>query len=98
MGLAVLPARLKEEMEALENAILEKKDIRADETLEKHADWVKKLLPKYEKQGINIDATNVDGILEQEVGKVFCQVLEDAGVFKCDEKGLEEFRRFIAVL
>ena len=98
MGLAVLPSRLKGEMEALADAIVNGKDIRADETLKKHADWVDEFTAAYEKQGINIDATNVDGILEQEVGKVFCQVLEDAGVFKCDEKGLEEFRRFIAVL
>ena len=85
-------------MEALADAIVNGKDIRADETLKKHADWVDEFTAAYEKQGINIDATNVDGILEQEVGKVFCQVLEDAGVFKCDEKGLEEFHRFIAVL
>ena len=98
MGLAVLPSRLKGEMEALADAIVNGKDIRADETLKKHADWVDEFTAAYEKQGINIDATNIDGILEQEVGKVFCQVLEDAGVFKCDEKGLEEFRRFIAVL
>ena len=98
MGLAVLPSRLKGEMEALADAIVNGKDIRADETLKKHADWVDEFTAAYKKQGINIDATNVDGILEQEVGKVFCQVLEDAGVFKCDEKGLEEFRRFIAVL
>ena len=85
-------------MAHLKEAILAGKDLRADEELAKHADWVDEFTAAYEKQGINIDATNVDGILEQEVGKVFCQVLEDAGVFKCDEKGLEEFRRFIAVL
>lgn len=86
MGLAVLPSRLKGEMEALADAIVNGKDIRADENLKKHADWVDEFTAAYEKQGINIDATNVDGILEQEVGKVFCQVLEMMLVSSSDEK------------
>ena len=45
MGLAVLPARLKGEMEQLSEAILAGKDIRSDEVLEKHADWVEEFLP-----------------------------------------------------
>lgn len=40
MGLAVLPARLKKEMAILEEYILEGKDIRSNEDIEKHADWV----------------------------------------------------------
>ncbi len=98
MGLAVLPSRLKGEMESLADAIVTGKDIRSDEVLEKHADWVDEFMAEYKANGVNIDANNVEEILQQEVGKVFCQVLEDAGVFKCDEKGLEEFRRFIAAL
>lgn len=98
MGLAVLPSRLKGEMEALAEAIVNGADIRADETLEKHADWVDEFMAEYQSKGIAIDNTNVEQVLQQEVGKVFCQVLEDAGVFKCDEQGLEEFRRFIAAL
>ena len=94
MGLAVLPARLKGEMESLAEAILSGKDIRGDETLAKHADWVEEFLPKYP----NITAENINGILEQEIGKVFCQVLEDAGVYKCTEEGRAAFRRFIAKL
>ncbi|MDD6193685.1 MAG: galactose-1-phosphate uridylyltransferase, partial [Lachnospiraceae bacterium] len=98
MGLAVLPSRLKGEMEALADAIVKGADIRADEALEKHADWVDEFMADYQAKGIAIDNTNVEQVLQQEVGKVFCQVLEDAGVFKCDEQGLEEFRRFIAAL
>ncbi len=94
MGLAVLPSRLKGEMEGLADAIVSGKDIRSDETLEKHADWVEEFSSHYDV----IDASNVDEILEQEIGKVFCEVLEDAGVFKCDEKGREEFHRFIKAL
>ena len=94
MGLAVLPARLKGEMELLEEYILEEKDIRSNEQIAKHADWVDEFLPAY----ADVNADNIRHILEQEVGKVFCQVLEDAGVYKCTEDGMEKFRRFIQVL
>ena len=94
MGLAVLPARLKGELELLKEYILEGKDLRSNETLEKHADWVDEFLPSYPE----VNADNIEGILQQEVGKVFCQVLEDAGVYKCTEEGLAAFRRFIATL
>jgi len=94
MGLAVLPARLKGEMELLKEYILEKKDIRSNEQIAKHADWVDEFLPSYP----DVNESNVEEILQQEVGKVFCQVLEDAGVYKCTPEGLEAFRRFISVL
>ena len=94
MGLAVLPARLKGEMELLKEYILEGKDLRSNEQIAKHADWVDEFLPSYP----DVNTDNVEHILEQEVGKVFCQVLEDAGVYKCTEEGLKAFRRFIEVL
>lgn len=91
MGLAVLPSRLKAELESLAKAIVEKKDIRADAMLEKHADWVDEVLPKYE----NITSENVMEILKNEVGIVFGKVLEHAGVYKRDEDGAAAFMRFI---
>ena len=91
MGLAVLPARLKDEMAALSKAILEKKDIRADEMLAKHADWVEEFLPKYD----HIDEANIMDILHEEIGLVFNEVLKDAGVYKCTEEGRKAFMRFI---
>ena len=94
MGLAVLPARLKGELELLKEYILEGKEIRSEESIEKHADWVEEFLPQYPE----INAENVEEILQKEVGKVFCQVLEDAGVYKYTPEGLEAFRRFIGVL
>lgn len=94
MGLAVLPARLKGEMEQLADAILTGKDIRADEVLEKHADWVEEFLPKYEK----VDAENVYDIIRREIGLVFMQVLEDAGVYKRTKEGQEAFGRFVKKL
>lgn len=94
MGLAVLPARLKDEMELVAEAILGGRDLREDERLRKHADWVEEFLPKYDA----VDEKNIHGILRQEIGKVFCEVLEDAGVYKCTEEGREAFRRFLSVL
>ena len=94
MGLAVLPARLKGELETLKQYILEGKDIRSNESIEKHADWVEEFLPKY----TDVNKDSIDEILQQEVGKVFCQVLEDAGVYKCNENGLMAFQRFIEAL
>lgn len=94
MGLAVLPARLKEELEILAEYLVEKKDIRSNEKIEKHADWVETFLPKYEE----ITKENVMEILQEEVGIVFTHVLEDAGVYKCTEEGRKAFKRFIAVL
>lgn len=94
MGLAVLPSRLKEEMEVLAEAIVEKKDLTADERIAKHADWVEKFLPEYD----TITKDNVMDILKKEIGIVFTRVLEDAGVYKCDEEGREAFMRFVKTL
>lgn len=91
MGLAVLPARLKEEMEELKAAILAGKNLREEETLEKHADWVDEFKGKYEK----IDETNIDDILHDEIGHVFMEVLTDSGVYKRTEEGQKAFDRFI---
>lgn len=92
MGLAVLPSRLKTELKELGQAIVEQSDIRSNPDIEKHADWVEEFLPKYS----DITADTIDGILREEVGLVFEKVLEDAGVYKCDEDGRAAFGRFLA--
>ncbi len=94
MGLAILPARLKTELQDLADYIIEKKDIRSSEALEKHADWVEAFLPKHPE----LNKDNVMDILKEEVGHVFVGVLEDAGVYKCTPEGREAFMRFIAAL
>ncbi|MDC7292401.1 UDP-glucose--hexose-1-phosphate uridylyltransferase [Butyrivibrio sp. DSM 10294] len=91
MGLAVLPARLKGEMADLKEAILTGKDLRADEVLEKHADWVDAFSKKYDK----IDQDNIDEIVQNEIGEVFMHVLEDAGVYKRTPEGQAAFMRFV---
>ena len=94
MGLAVLPARLKEEMEILAEYLVEGKDITSNEKIEKHAVWAAEFTKKYD----SITEENVMEILEKEVGTVFTHVLEDAGVFKCTDEGRIAFERFIATL
>lgn len=93
MGLAVLPARLKKEMQILSEAILEGKDIRGIEEIEKHADWVEEWRNNYD-----ITEDNINQILKDEIAKVFVQVLECAGVYKRTEAGQNAFKRFILTL
>jgi UDPglucose--hexose-1-phosphate uridylyltransferase len=90
MGLAVLPSRLKQELFSLKDAILEGSDLRKDEVLEKHADWVDMLKAQY-----TFTPENTLDILLQETGHVFSQVLEDAGVYKRTEEGKAAFLRFV---
>lgn len=94
MGLAVLPARLKEELELLADYLVEGKDIASNEKIEKHAAWAADFLPKYE----SVTKENVNDILRKEIGEVFTHVLEDAGVYKCTQEGREAFLRFIRSL
>ena len=91
MGLAVLPARLKEEMECLERCLVSGEDIRSNEMIEKHADWAEEIKKKY----TSITEENVSGILQDEIGLVFAKVLEHAGVYKRTEEGKKAFERFI---
>ncbi len=94
MGLAVLPSRLKEEIELLAEYITEGKDIRSNEKIEKHADWAEAFLAGYD----SVTKENVTDILKKEIGNVFVKVLEDAGVYKCTEEGREAFMRFVKTL
>ena len=90
MGLAVLPSRLKGELHDLAAAIVDGKDIASDEVLSKHAEWVAGLKEKY-----TFTEDNALDIILKETGKVFAEVLEDAGVYKCTEEGREGFLRFV---
>ncbi|SHJ96415.1 UTP-hexose-1-phosphate uridylyltransferase [Caminicella sporogenes DSM 14501] len=90
MGLAVLPARLKHELELLKDCLSGNKNISEYEELNKHLKWFKYLKSKYENTDMDFDY-----ILKMEVGKVFERILIDAGVFKQDEMGLKAFERFI---
>lgn len=90
MGLAVLPARLKNEIAQLEDAILTHKNIRKNADIEKHADWVDSW-----KESYDITADNIHQIMQTEIGNVFVKVLECAGVYKRTPEGMNAFIRFI---
>ena len=94
MGLAVLPARLQKELDLMERFILEGKNIASEASIAKHAEWAAAFLPELtgKKQ------EQIHAALEQEVGKVFLHVLEDAGVYKRNDDGKAAFMRFIAAL
>ena len=92
MGLAVLPSRLKTEMAVLRDAILENKDIKANEMIAKHADWAERIKAKYS----DINAENCDTILRDEIGLVFTAILEQCGVFDRTVEGKAQFKKFIA--
>ena len=81
-------------MELLADYLVEGKDIRSEERIEKHADWVEEFLPKYKE----ITKENVDRIIKEEIGQVFTKVLEHAGVYKYTKEGREAFLKFIATL
>ncbi|MEE1320835.1 MAG: UDP-glucose--hexose-1-phosphate uridylyltransferase [Acutalibacteraceae bacterium] len=90
MGLAVLPSRLKAELKAVENAILDGKDLKESDETAKHAEWVASFKDSY-----SFTKENAEDIIRKEVGLVFAKVLEHAGVYKTDEKGREAFLRFV---
>ena len=94
MGLAVLPARLADELEAVKAALLNGEDLTADPQTASHAAWAAEFMPRHPE----FCEANAMDIIRSEVGAVFEQVLLDAGVFKRDEKGQAAFKRFIDTL
>ena len=90
MGLAVLPSRLKQELTDLAAAIVSGADIAADEVLGKHAPWVEELKKQY-----TFTEDNALDIVLKETGKVFTEVLEDAGVYKNTHEGKMAFLKFV---
>lgn len=91
MGLAVLPSRLVEELEATADAILNSKDMTKNEKTVAHKEWAEEIVRNYPE----INKDNINDILNEEVGKVFVTVLEHAGVYKRNEEGMKAFDRFI---
>ena len=90
MGLAVLPARLKQELAAVADALASGGDLRASELTGKHADWAQEFAQRY-----TITRDNALDIVQRETGLVFAQVLEDAGVYKRTGEGKAAFLRFL---
>ena len=93
LGLAVLPARLRDEIAIMCDAIASGKDFASDENIAKHKEWFESFKGNYE-----FTAENTEQILKKEIGRTFERVLEDAGVYKCTAEGHEAFLRFIATI
>ena len=91
MGLAVLPSRLQKELDTLEEYIIEGRDISENDTIAKHAEWAAGFAPLLKGRSRELVRT----VLEEEVGRVFAHVLEDAGVFKRDDAGKAALMRFV---
>jgi len=90
MGLAVLPARLKTEMQMLKTAILNGEDIKSDEAISKHASWAEKYILSQ-----NVTEENCDEIIRNAIGTTFIQILEQCGVYERNETGKQQFLRFV---
>ena len=93
MGLAVLPARLKEELAAVADCLASGSDLRADERTAKHADWAEEFAKNY-----TITKENALDIVRKETGLVFAQVLEHAGVYKRNSEGKKAFLQFLGCI
>lgn len=95
MGLAVLPARLKNEMQQLADVLVTKgvSAVRSDPVLEKHADWAEDFCSRR-----TVNADNVHEVIRDEIGNVFAKVLEHAGVYKRTPEGEAAFDRFVEYL
>lgn len=91
MGLAVLPARLVEELDAVGDALLNNKDMSEDEKTSSHKEWAMDVKARHPE----LNKDNVQEILRDEVGDVFVEVLRHAGVYKCDEAGRKAFDKFV---
>lgn len=84
MGLAILPGRLKQELQLLEAALCQQTDFASHDCLQKHQEWYHTLLAK------DIPAKDVHAVIQDQVAEIFTQVLEDAGVFKLDDPAAEQ--------
>lgn len=100
MGLAVLPGRLDLEIKLIEDLLTGKTKydegkLSEDEALSKHLPWIKSLIKNY---GLEMNEIDAKETLQEEVGKIFVKVLEDAGVYKRNEKGQQAFYKFMNVI
>lgn len=94
MGLAVLPSRLKEELKLVELILLKTANILDFPEIAHHSDWISSLMDKY----TSFEKSNIESILQYEIGNIFINILSDAGVFKRGSKGREAFERFMHAL
>ena len=91
MGLAILPSRLVEDMDAVAKALISDLDMNENPKTEAHKEWAEIVKNNHPE----INENNVNEILKQEIGKTFVTVLEHAGVYKRNQSGMDAFDRFM---
>ena len=96
MGLAILPARLLKEMDMMAECMIKQEDPNTYPDLEKHAAWLKDVNERHDLH--HKSREEIEHVLEQEIGIVFSHVLENAGVFKNTEEGMDQFDAFTRAL
>ena len=89
-GLSILPPRLKKELKTIESILIENADPTDYPELSAHYEWIADLRARY-----TFTEENAWPILQQEVGNIFVQMLEDCAVFDRTEKGSSAFRSFV---
>lgn len=92
MGLAILPGRLKTEIEGLKECLMNRKNIDELKSLQKHRVWYEEL------KSLNVQEKQLDQLFENELTRIFVSVLENAGVFKMTEDGISGFKKFVNTL
>ena len=96
MGLAVLPGRLEKELDIIANILCgeisyNREKVQNNEEINKHIPWIEKML----SENLSLNYLEAKELIKKEVGIIFSRVLEDAGVFKRNEKGQEGFNKFL---
>lgn len=91
MGLAVLPARLKNELEIIKSAMLSGADLSENEITAKHSSWINEILSSN-----TVDESNAEALIKNKIGIIYCSILEQCGVFSHDEDGLKGLLKFVA--
>ncbi len=98
MGLAILPGRLKDELDQIGSiltgniALLDELRSTADHKLAHHLEWAEHMVTQY---GTELEQEAATLTVQDEVGRKFAEILEHAGVYKKDETGRAAFQRFL---
>ena len=98
MGRAILPGRLKKELNLIAKYLsseLNLEELKAAEGMAKHLDWLEMLEAEY---GRELKFKKAEKILEKETAQKFSRVLERAGVYKYNQKGIRGFNKFLKTI
>jgi UDPglucose--hexose-1-phosphate uridylyltransferase len=98
MGLAILPGRLKEELDLVADILSGDESLYSSAmagevpTLTQHMEWIKTLISEHGAQYSKDEAIQ---LVQLKVGDKFVEILGHAGVYKRTESGQQAFKRFL---